>query len=419
MSSESSGVKGKRCLLLTNYFYPETFRGNDVAFEMVKRGYEVTVITCIPNYPQGRFYDGYGMWRRRREVVNGVNVIRVPVIPRGNGRAIRMVLNYVSSLFFTFIYTLSIVLRKKFDFIFVQELSPAFIGIPAVLAKKIQHIPIYFWLLDVWPESLAAGGITNKYIIGIVDKIMRRIYRNCHKIFIAAPGVRSLLQQRGVRNDCIEDLPNWGEDALQGDEVSEDLLPPLPDGFRIMFAGNLGEAQNLENVMRVAERLKDDKRIQWIFIGDGRKKKWVQQFVQSREMEDTVHLYKRYPIEYMSAFFKKADIMLLSLCNNNAFNVTLPAKLPAYMLNAKPVLVMANGEAQSVVREARCGYGANADSIDKMVRLVLSISRVPKQELEQKGRNGYHYYQRHFRRDKCMNDLFGTIENYKKKGAKK
>lgn len=113
------------------------------------------------------------------------------------------------------------------------------------------------------------------------------------------------------------------------------------------------------------------------------------------------------------------DIMLLSLCNNNAFNVTLPAKLQAYMLNAKPVLVMANGEAQSVVREARCGYGANADSIDKMVRLVLSISRVPKQELEQKGRNGYHYYQRHFRRDKCMNDLFGTIENYKKKGAKK
>ena len=201
--------------------------------------------------------------------------------------------------------------------------------------------------------------------------------------------------------------------------MSEDQLPPLPDGFRIMFAGNLGEAQNLENVMRVAERLKDDKRIQWIFIGDGRKKKWVQQFVQSREMEDTVHLYKRYPIEYMSAFFKKADIMLLSLCNNNAFNVTLPAKLQAYMLNAKPVLVMANGEAQSVVREARCGYGANADSIDKMVRLVLSISRVPKQELEQKGRNGYHYYQRHFRRDKCMNDLFGTIENYKKKGAKK
>ena len=116
----------------------------------------------------------------------------------------------------------------------------------------------------------------------------------------------------------------------------------------------------------VAERLKDNKRIQWIFIGDGRKKKWVQQFVQSREMEDTVHLYKRYPIEYMSAFFKKADIMLLSLCNNNAFNVTLPAKLQAYMLNAKPVLVMANGEAQSVVREARCGYGANADSIDKM-----------------------------------------------------
>ena len=167
MSKESSGVKGKRCLFLTNYFYPEVFRGNDIAFEMVKRGYEVTVITCIPNYPQGHFYEGYGLRSRRREVVNGVNVIRVPVIPRGDGRAIRMVLNYLSSLLFSCIYTLSIVCRKRFDFIFVQELSPAFIGIPAVLAKKIRRIPIYFWLLDVWPESLAAGGITNKYIVKI------------------------------------------------------------------------------------------------------------------------------------------------------------------------------------------------------------------------------------------------------------
>lgn len=410
MSKESSGVKGKRCLFLTNYFYPEVFRGNDIAFEMVKRGYEVTVITCIPNYPQGHFYEGYGLRSRRKEVVNGVNVIRVPVIPRGDGRAIRMVLNYLSSLLFSCIYTLSVVCRKKFDFIFVQELSPAFIGIPAVLAKKIRRIPIYFWLLDVWPESLAAGGITNRYIIKIVDRIMRYIYRHCCKIFIAASGVRTLLQQRGVKNDCIEDLPNWGEDELRECTVDDDELPHLPDGFKIMFAGNLGEAQNLENVMRVAERLKNNKHIQWIFIGDGRKKKWVMSFVQSREMGDTVHFYDRYPIEYMPAFFRKADIMLLPLCDNSAFNVTLPAKIQAYMLSSKPILVMANGEVQTVVKNARCGYYTGADSIDKMVRLVLSISNYSNQELEEKGRNGYNYYQRHFKKEKCMNNLFEIIE---------
>lgn len=418
MSGELYGAKGKCCLFLTNYFYPESFRGNDVAFEMVKRGYEVTVITCIPNYPQGRFYEGYSLWHRRREVINGVNVIRVPVIPRGDGRAIRMVLNYLSSLFFISIYTFSIVCRKKFNFIFVQELSPAFIGIPAVLAKKLRRIPIYLWVLDVWPESLAAGHITSKWIIGSVDKIMRRIYKHCYKIFIASPGVRLLLQQRGVRNDCIEALPNWGEDELHTDEVSENSLPLLPDGFKIMFAGNLGEAQNLENVMRVAERLKENKNIQWIFIGDGRKKKWVQQFVESRQMNDTVHLYNRYPMKYMPAFFRKADIMLLPLCNNPAFNITLPAKIQAYMLNSKPILVMANGEAQTVVNEANCGYGTNADSIDKMVRLVLSIAKRPKEELVQKGRNGYHYYQQYFRKDKCMNNLFDIIEKYTKDTAK-
>lgn len=413
MSNELSGAKGKRCLFLTNYFYPEVFRGNDIAFEMAKRGYDVTVITCIPNYPRGKFYEGYGLCSRRREEINGVKVTRVPVIPRGNGRAVRMVLNYLSSLFFMFFYTLGFVCCKRFDFIFVQELSPAFIGIPAVLAKKIQRIPIYFWLLDVWPESLAAGGITNKYIIGTVDKIMRRIYRNCHKIFIAAPGVRLLLQQRGVKNDCIEYLPNWGEDALQEKTVDEAQLPHLPTGFKIMFAGNLGEAQNLENIMRVAERLKDNKDIQWIFIGDGRKKRWVQSFVQNKGISETVHLYGRYPMEYMPVFFKKADIMLLPLCNNSAFNVTLPAKIQAYMLNAKPILVMANGEAQNVVKEANCGYYTDADAIDEMVRLIQTISKCSLQELEQKGQNGYDYYQRNFRKDKCMDNLFGIIESYK------
>ena len=134
-----------------------------------------------------------------------------------------------------------------------------------------------------------------------------------------------------------------------------------------MFAGNLGEAQNLENVMRVAERLKNNKHIQWIFIGDGRKKKWVMSFVQSREMGD---------IEYMPAFFRKADIMLLPLCDNSAFNVTLPAKIQAYMLSSKPILVMANGEVQTVVKNARCGYYTGADSIDKMVHFELFKSRI-------------------------------------------
>lgn len=133
-------------------------------------------------------------------------------------------------------------------------------------------------------------------------------------------------------------------------------------------------------------------------------------FVQSREMGDTVHFYDRYPIEYMPAFFRKADIMLLPLCDNSAFNVTLPAKIQAYMLSSKPILVMANGEVQTVVKNARCGYYTGADSIDKMVRLVLSISNYSNQELEEKGRNGYNYYQRHFKKEKCMNQFIEIIE---------
>ena len=166
----------------------------------------------------------------------------------------------------------------------------------------------------------------------------------------------------------------------------------------------------LKRITKRGSILKNNKHIQWIFIGDGRKKKWVMSFVQSREMGDIVHFYDRYPIEYMPAFFRKADIMLLPLCDNSAFNVTLPAKIQAYMLSSKPILVMANGEVQTVVKNARCGYYTGADSIDKMVRLVLSISNYSNQELEEKGRNGYNYYQRHFKKEKCMNNLFEIIE---------
>ena len=266
-----------RCLILTNHFLPESFRCNDVAFDLAHRGYAVTVLTAIPDYPEGHYHKGYSLFKRRLEVIDGVKIIRVPVLPRGNGGALRLVLNYVSGLVSFFFYALYQALFHKYDCIFVHDTSPAFIALPAVLIKKIRKTPIDLWILDMWPQSLTAGGINSPMVFSLVDRMMDHIYRNCSVIHISSYGFRKLLAERGVSDDKIKYLPNWSDDSIV--LSSETAIPELPNGFRIMFAGNMGEAQNLENVLAAAALLKEHRNIHWIFLGDGRKKAWVEEFV--------------------------------------------------------------------------------------------------------------------------------------------
>ena len=148
-------MAGKRILIFTNHFYPESFKVNDVAFELAKNNFEVTVLTGIPNYPQGKFHKGYGLLKKRNEIINGVKVIRVPLIPRGKDNLFLLAINYFSYTFFLIIWSFFLALFKRFDFIFVHHTSPIFLGIPAVLVKKMQKIKMYFWNLDLWPESVS------------------------------------------------------------------------------------------------------------------------------------------------------------------------------------------------------------------------------------------------------------------------
>ena len=401
-----------RCLLLTSHFYPESFRCNDIAFELVRRGYQVTVLTAIPDYPQGKYYDGYSLFKKRCEKIQGVKVIRVPIIPRGNGRALRMVLNYASGTFFLLLYALYQALFHKFDCIFVHQTSPAFVALPGVLVKKMQHIPMDLWILDMWPQSLVAGGIHSPWIYRKVDAMMDFIYRNSAIIHISSLGFRKLLRARGVPDEKITYLPNWSDDSIVHAPQME--IPSLPSGFIVMFAGNLGEAQNLENVLAAAALLKDQKEIHWVFLGNGRKKTWMEQFVIQNHLSDTVHLLGRFPIEMMATFFKKADVMLVSLADEVVFNLTLPAKVQAYMSCAKPIVAMLKGEGEEIIKRAGCGWSIDPDKPSQLAKAVLEMHAMSKEALNQLGSNGYKYYLEHFQKKKCMdvidNDLHIIVE---------
>jgi len=393
-----------KVLICTNHFYPETFRCNDVAFELVQRGYDVTVMTAIPDYPKGKFFDGYGIFRKRKENVKGVKVYRAFIIPRGNGGAIRLMLNYVSFFISSILLGIYLGLFQRFDKILVHETSPVMIGVPAVIVKRLQKIPLFFWVLDLWPESLqAAGGINNPRILGMFDSLTRWIYSNSDKILMSSKGFEASITQKGDLSEKLVYFPNWADRALG--EKAAYQLPAIPQGFIVMFAGNIGEAQDFDHIMDAALRLKQNNNIHFVLVGDGRKRTWVESFCKEHELEDTVHWVGRHPIEAMPVFFEKADIMLMTLKDVSIFNLTAPAKLQAYMSASKPILAMMNGEGPRVINEAQCGRCVPAGDSEGLAEAISEMAKMDRRDLEEMGKKGRAYQQKYFNLEKSIDLL--------------
>ena len=395
-------------LFVTQYFYPEEFRGNDIAFDWAARGDKVTVITAVPNYPSGKFLKGYGWFKRRKEMIRGVEVIRIPVISRGKGSSIRLMLNYFSFAIFGSLYAIYLGYHKKFDAIFVQQLSPVTMALPGIVVKKIQKIPLYIWVLDLWPESLtSAGNVNNKIVLSFFERIVRLIFRNSDKILISSRGFETSICQKGDFNRKITYFPNWAEDTFTESSVYD--LPNLPGGFIVMFAGNIGEAQDFENVMKAAALLKDDKQIKFIILGDGRKKSWMDEFCVQHELSDSVFSLGRFPLASMPVFFAKADVMLVSLKDEPIFNLTLPAKIQAYMKCAKPIVGMMNGDGANTILQAQCGLCAKAGDYEGLAKTIQYMAKMDQQKIEEFGTNGYDFALKHYSKTKLLDELYFNI----------
>lgn len=401
----------KNILIITQYFYPEVFKVNDIAFDFAERGYKVTVLTAIPNYPGGKYAKGYGLLKKRIEKIKGVKVIRVPVIPRRKGTGLFLFLNYISFVLTSFFPAIFFGLFSKFNAIFVHEVSPVTVGVPALIIKKIKKIPIYFWVLDLWPESLtAAGGINNKYIINGVTSLVKKIYKSSDKILISSRGFRKSIIDKGNFDKKIIYFPNWAEDIFEKPEANEEI-PNLPEGFKIMYAGNIGEAQNLENIMQAALILKDFTNIKWIIIGDGRKLPWLKNFIDKHNLQETVYTLGRFPISKMPAFYQQADAMLLSLKEDPIFSITVPARIQTYMASSKPILGLINGEASEIIKEANCGLVSKSEDIDNFVDNIKTLASLSKEELLNLGKNSKKYYDNNFLRRAKLNQLSELIDN--------
>lgn len=392
-----------KILLVTNHFHPEEFRCNDLAFELARRGHKVSVLTGIPDYPKGRFHKGYGILRRRVERVNGVNVYRSLIIPRGDGGKVRLMLNYGSSLLAQSWDALWLGLFGRYDYVLVHETSPVMVGVPGVIVSKIRRVPMDFWVLDLWPESLQdAGGINSPRVLGFFSKMTTWIYKHSRKILISSRGFKESICEKGDFEGKLVYFPNWADEALTGSEKvqgSRFKLPEgveLPEGFKVMFAGNIGEAQDMDSLMAAALELKEEKDIHFCIVGDGRKRPWVEAFVKEHGLEETVHLLGRHPIETMPAFFAAADVLLVTLKDSKIFNRTAPAKIQAYMNAGKPIAAMMNGEGPAVVAEAQCGYSVAAGDGKAFAELIKRMKGLRAEELAAMGAKGKAYCRENF-----------------------
>lgn len=401
-----------KILFVCQYFYPEVFRGNDIAFHWAEDGHEVHVVTGIPNYPDGVFHQGYGWFKKRHEVVNGVRVTHLPIIPRGNNK-IMLMLNYFSYFIVGWVYMLFHALFHKYDRVFVQQLSPVMMSAPGVLYKRIRKTPLYTWVLDLWPESLtAAGGINNKYVLAFFKHYVKSEYKHSDKILISSRSFEKSILEYGDYKDKIVYYPQWS-DASPNDNVNKnDTLPELPEGFKLMFAGAVGEAHGFECTMEAARLTKEQKEIKWVIVGDGRKLEWVREYVKEHGMEETVYTLGRFPAEAMPWFFGQADVMLVTLSDDPLFKLYAPAKISSYMAAGKPIVAVLNGEGAEMIRDAGCGWTLAAGDAEGFAKLAIDLSRKDASELAAKGANAAKYYDEHFVKEKCLkklDDLMGIV----------
>ena len=367
----------------------------------------MTVLTGLPNYPAGTFSSGYGLWGPYRERYEGVDVIRCPLVPRGAGGSGRLALNALS---FVVMATLRGLLtcRKNFDVIFIYGASPATVAIPAVLIKFMIQAPVVLWVLDLWPESVSATqAIRSPRALQWIERIVRFIYRHCDRILVQSRAFVPHVEQQGISPEKVFYFPSWAETVYEaaGAQPPVPATVRLPEGFRVMFAGNVGVAQDFETILTAAERLKLRCDIHWIIIGDGRMLSWVQAEVERRQLAGTVHLLGRYPLEAMPAFFAQADVLLVTLRRTSIFALTIPGKVQSYLASGRPIVGALDGEGAQIIQEAGAGVVCPAECPDALADAVVRLVETPQEARGLMGRRGAEYHATHFDRTVLFDQL--------------
>jgi colanic acid biosynthesis glycosyl transferase WcaI len=399
-----------KILVISQYFWPENFRVNDLCLELQNRGHNVSVLTGKPNYPRGKFMTGYSFFNKRKESYNGIKVFRTPLIPRGKGGGINLVLNYVSFAFFACLRIFFI--REKFDRIIVYQLSPATVGFPGILAKWKFNAKLYFYIQDLWPESLVdAGGVNSKIISNKINSMMNLFYLKSSQIWVQSTGFIQYLHIKGIEKSKIKFLPNTVESFYKPEVAKEKYKAYFPSGFNIVFAGNLGVAQDFDSIILASEILnRNNISINWIILGEGRDKSRIIEKIHKRNLVKQFHFLGSFPSSEMPFFFACADALFVSLKSTDIFSLTIPSKLQSYMACGKPIIGNIDGIAASIIQESNSGLCSSSGDYINLAKNVELLLNKNLAERNQYGINAHNYFQNNYER----NIVYNKLEEYLK-----
>lgn len=399
--------KPLKVLIVSQYFWPENMRINDLAAGFVERGHQITVLTGLPNYPEGKIYPEFEKKPKKYAVYERAEVVRVPILPRGRS-SIRLALNYLS-----FFVSASVVgplklKNKEFDVVFVYAVSPIMAAIPAIVIGRLKRAPVFVWVLDLWPETLEAVGIVKeKRLLSVVGKGVSWIYNRTDYILLQSQGFYG-----SVKNYCtasIDDkrlvyFPSWAEDDFSGEVEKSDLLEKDDSTFTIVFAGNIGESQDFPAILKAVEQIEKNASVRWVIVGDGRASSWLKTEVESRNLMN-VHLLGRHPLEKMPPLFAIADALLVSLRTNEVFSKTVPGKVQAYLASGKPIIAMIDGEAARVIEESGAGMACGSGDAAGLANIVQTLANLPEEKRAQMGAKGKRFYLESFSKERLFDRL--------------
>ena len=392
----------KHILLISQYFYPEPFRVNDMAAEWVKRGYKVTVLTGIPNYPMGKFYDGYDYRHKRRECWNGVDIIRIPLIPRGNSRnkllnAAGMAANYLS-----FIVSGRGWVKKnniKADLVFTVEVSPMTQALIGTWYKKRYHVPAYLYVQDLWPENVVTvTGIQSKAVIGPINRMVDKIYRETDEIFTTSPSFVKAIVNRKTKVDRkkVHYWPQYAEEFYR--PMPRQNIDGIPDdgSFKIAFT-----AQGLGILPETARLLKTEN-VKFIIVGDGRFLPELERQIEKRRVREKFILLPRVPASRIPEILSACNAGFISFAQTPLWEMTIPAKLQSYMACGKAIIASASGETKRIIQEAECGVCCEIGNAQALADGIRELIRADCQDMGRKARK---YFRENFDKKKLMNQM--------------
>lgn len=382
----------QRILLITQWFDPEpTFKGLLFATELVKKGFDVEVITGFPNYPGGKVYPGYKIQLYQSEVLQGVKISRLPLYPSHNNSKVKRILNYLSFAFSALIY--GFFASKRADIIYAYH-PPLSVGIVAILLRAVRKVPVVLDIQDMWPDSLRATGMIRKaWMLKFIAYICLRVYNRCDKIVVLSPGFKRLLTKRKVPSNKIEIIYNWAnEKSLLS--PSGELPKSFPDNefFKVVFAGNIGKAQSVDTILSAARLIKNnDSKVKIIILGSGIEAERLSKKSKKMDLHNVIFI-DSVPMTEVGTYLKAADVLLVNLKKDPLFKITVPSKTQAYMAVGKPILMAVEGEARKLVVKAKCGLTSLPENEIDLAETILEFSNMDQIQLQNLANNSKDFY---------------------------